>query len=369
VNVRVIAQIARTNLRRLARDRLGLFFILVLPFLIILLFGASGGGGQTVLGITGQPADEAVRLVVADLREGGRAEVREHAGTAELEVAVRRRQVDAGLVLPVEAAEGIVLLTDPAGDPRAAAVVQDAIRRVDGELRPARVVGAALGVPAAALQRGEAPAVTVTSRLAVTEAAEWDLAQRSAVANLVLFVFITSLVGSAALIETRQLGLTRRMLAGPVTTRTVLLGEGVTRYAIAVGQGAIIVIGASLLFGVDWVDPLGVVVVIALFSLVATGAALLMGAIFSNAEQAAGVAVPAGIGLGMLGGCMWPLEITPTAMQVIGRLTPHAWALDALESVVGGRGLPLAPLLVLAAVAATLLAIAARALGQRVRAG
>ena len=36
----------------------------------------------------------------------------------------------------------------------------------------------------------------------------------------------------------------------------------------------------------------------------------------------------------MLGGAMWPLEVVPPFMRVIGHLTPHAWAIDAWGAVV-----------------------------------
>lgn len=44
--------------------------------------------------------------------------------------------------------------------------------------------------------------------------------------------------------------------------------------------------------------------------------------------------VPLGIGLGMLGGCMWPLSIVPPFMRTLGHLTPHAWAVDAWTALV-----------------------------------
>ena len=44
--------------------------------------------------------------------------------------------------------------------------------------------------------------------------------------------------------------------------------------------------------------------------------------------------------LALLGGAMVPLEVFPPVMQTVARLTPHAWALDALGTVVnGGSGI------------------------------
>jgi ABC-2 type transport system permease protein len=89
---------------------------------------------------------------------------------------------------------------------------------------------------------------------------------------------------------------------------------------------------------------------------------MLFGAFFSNDQQAAAVGTFAGLALAALGGCMVPLEIFPDTMQTVARATPHAWALEALDELIvdnGGVGQILAPLGVLAAFAAVLLALAA----------
>ena len=55
--------------------------------------------------------------------------------------------------------------------------------------------------------------------------------------ELILFMFLTSLSASAMLIETRRFGVSTRMLASPTSGRTILVGEALGRYAIALVQG------------------------------------------------------------------------------------------------------------------------------------
>ena len=92
--------------------------------------------------------------------------------------------------------------------------------------------------------------------------------QGGAAQELILFVFLTSLSASAMLIETRRSGVTRRMLASPTSVRTILVGETLGRYAIALVQGLMIVAGTVLLFQVDWGNPLTTGLVVVLFALV-----------------------------------------------------------------------------------------------------
>ena len=60
-----------------------------------------------------------------------------------------------------------------------------------------------------------------------------------AASQLLLFIFITSLRNSAGLIETRRLGIARRMLASPTTVRSVIFGEALGRFALAAIQAAV----------------------------------------------------------------------------------------------------------------------------------
>ena len=153
--------------------------------------------------------------------------------------------------------------------------------------------------------------------------------------NLVLFTFITSLAASGSLIQMRQLGIARRSLSAPVTAGAVLAGVTVSRLAIALFQVIVIIVGGLVLFGVDWGDPLGTAALAFTFALVGTGAGMLAGTVFRSAEQANAIGPPIGIALGMLGGCMWPLEIVPPAMRTIGHFLPHAWAVDGFTDLIG----------------------------------
>ena len=179
--------------------------------------------------------------------------------------------------------------------------------------------------------------------------------------ELILFIFLTSLSASAMLIETRRLGITRRMLASPTPVRTILVGETLGRYAIALVQGVLIVVGTVLLFQVDWGNPLTTGLVVVLFALAATGAAMVMGSVLKNAAQAGAMGVFLGLVLAAIGGCMVPLEIFPPGISRIAHLTPHAWAIEALNASIATSATPaeVAPdLTVLALYAAALLAVA-----------
>jgi ABC-2 type transport system permease protein len=103
-------------------------------------------------------------------------------------------------------------------------------------------------------------------------------------------------------------------------------------------QAVFIVAVATLAFGVDWGDPVAAVAIVLAFGLVGAAVAMLVGAASTNAEQAASVAVFVSLALAAVGGCMIPIEYMPEAMQTIAHLTPHAWAVDGLRSLVSAGG-------------------------------
>ena len=156
--------------------------------------------------------------------------------------------------------------------------------------------------------------------------------------NLVLFVFLTSLAGSAALIQTRRLGVSRRMVSTPTSIGQILIGETGGRFAIAMIQGLFIMVGAAVAFDVKWGNLLGAAVLLILIALIGAGAGMLMGALFDNDEQAGSMGVFIGLGFAALGGAMFPLEIFPDTMVKVAHITPHAWAIDGFAELIRHGG-------------------------------
>ncbi|HEX6285982.1 MAG TPA: ABC transporter permease, partial [Acidimicrobiia bacterium] len=159
-----------------------------------------------------------------------------------------------------------------------------------------------------------------------------------AASQLVLFTFLTALAGSAALILTRQLGISQRMLSTPTSLGTIVVGESVGRFGTAMVQGLYIIVLTLIIFGVNWGDPVGAILLLVAFAAVGAAAGVLMGSVFSNDQQAGGVGVVLSIGLGALGGCMLPIELFSPTMQRVAHITPHAWALDGYAELVRRDG-------------------------------
>ena len=151
--------------------------------------------------------------------------------------------------------------------------------------------------------------------------------------QVILFMFLTSMTAATQLVLTRELGVSKRMLATRTPVSAILLGELLGRFAVAMMQGIFIVLVSSLLFGVVWGDLLGATLVVVLFALIGTGTAMIIGVFARNPDQAGAIGVVVGMILGAVGGAMVPVELFPDAMATLSLLTPHAWAIDALRDL------------------------------------
>jgi ABC-2 type transport system permease protein len=371
-----ILAIAGTSVRRLLRDRTNALFVFVLPILLILIIGAVFGSSFTPrIGLVAPAGDSAAAELESELRADGSIRIATYDDAAALEREVVRGNVDAGLVIPDGygaslAGGGTVDLTYFARQDGSGFDIQSLVEAVvadqSARIQAARFTAAetatgydqAYDLAGSLAGSAQTVEVEVVGADALPSVGQFDL---GAAQELVLFMFITSLAGSAALVLSRKLGVSRRMYSTPTTAPTIITGETLGRFLVAMVQGVFIVVVAALLFGVQWGDPVAAGLLVTVTALVGTGAAMLVGATFSNEEQAGGIGVFLGLGLGALGGCMVPLEIFSPTMTRVAHITPHAWALDGFSDLIrheGGVGDILPEVGVLLAFAAALLAVA-----------
>lgn len=356
--LRQLGAFAGLSALRLGRDRGNLFFLFVFPLLLVLLIGAQFGGGaeDLQLGVTAEDAGPLGDELVQQLRNIEGVEVIDLADAGEVSDAVARGDVDAGLVVPAgyDAAlraggdRGVTLGfvgrrdgLSPALRSLVVPVVGEQSQRItlSDLVRVVTPVGFGAALEQADAALGTASAVEVDrEELGTNDLAEefrglgqFDL---GAVQQLLLFVFLSTLVSSTALLQARQWGVSSRLLTHPTTARRIVAGEAVGRLTVGLTQGVYIVLGTLLLFRVDWGGPVAALTILVAFTAVSAGAAMVLGAAVRTEAQASATAIGIGLVVAAIGGSMLPRELMPESMQVVSRLTPHAWAYEAYADVV-----------------------------------
>lgn len=346
--------IATVNLRRVFSDRTNIFFVVVSPFLMVFVLGQMFGGNQQLtVGVVSGSGPLSEQLVQA-LGSGKRIAVERVADESALRTGVERGAVRAGVVVPADydtrvraGGEVEVRYLTRQEDPGAAEIgtwIRSVVPQQAGLLRAARF-GQQEGAGSFDEALGRAGQASVgTVQVRVTTAGESVFPEgfnpfgASAPPLLLLFTFLTSLTAAIGLIETRLLGVARRMYATPISARSIVVGEALGRLVIALAQALLIMFGSALIFGVDWGDPFAAGALVLVFSLVGSGAAMLLGAAFKTPGAAISVAMVLGLGLAALGGSMVALESFSGTMRTIAHLTPHAWAYEAFAELVRNGG-------------------------------
>jgi len=317
VNTLAIAQV---NLVRLLRDRTGLFFIFLLPIVLIVVLGTIYGGRVAPrLGIVSVDSGALGAQLVDAIATGKmKLEIRSFATRAELLDAVEAGTVELGLVIPAGydttlrsgGTAKIAIMSQPARQMALEQGVAAAVGAQSARVRAAQLTASATG---AGFDEALATAERVAPALPGVDVTAEDVGKRlfpagigmfslGAQSQLVLFMFLTSMTAATQLILTRQLGVSTRMLASPTSVSTILAGEALGRFGVAMVQGVFIVLLSALVFGVDWGDPLAAGVLVVAFALVGTGAAMVVGAFSNNVDQAGTAGVFLGMLLGALGG-------------------------------------------------------------------
>jgi ABC-2 type transport system permease protein len=151
--------------------------------------------------------------------------------------------------------------------------------------------------------------------------------QYTAPANLVLFVMINGLVSSLAIVQLRSSGLSKRLLATPARTWELFAMLTVAPFQQMLVQALFLIFSSRWFFGVHWGDSLGVFLVTTAVICFGVSLVFLMGTIFRNPEQPGSLGPWIGVFLGMLGGCMWPLDVVPPFMKSLAYFSPAAWAM------------------------------------------
>ena len=175
-----------------------------------------------------------------------------------------------------------------------------------------------------------------------------------------LLVLLTS--GATMLVQERTRGLLRRLASAPITRAEVIAGKWKGRMILAAIQVTVALLFGTFLFNMDWGPNLpALVVVLVAWAGFCASAGLWLGTVAQTEAQASGLGVLAACLLAALGGCWWPIEITPAWMQTVQKMIPTGWTMDALHKLVSFQAEPLTvvPNVLMLIVAAAVLGVLA----------
>ncbi len=364
--------IAREDLRTMLRRREILLWTFVMPPIFFYFIGTVTGG-VGLPGGEGQPPDTLALVAPASgsflVDEiGHRLEAENFAlirmdrgapvGGAEASDGVEAADAFAA----AESADRVLVLPDPtpgfedftssvlAGN-QATLVFESRAEGVGTDYDNIRVVRAAYGVvadlavvtdsevepsPAAFRELAEMPRVLSVRVMPAGARLEPPVGFAQAVpGTMVMFTMIVLLTsGAIFLLIERQDGLLRRLASTPISRGSVVLGKWASRITLGMVQIGFGMLAGTLLFGMEW-GAIGAVLIV-LFAWAAFNASfgILLANLTGSVAQMAGLGMIVTMVLAALGGCWWPIEITPGWMQSLALTLPSGWAMDAMHRLV-----------------------------------
>lgn len=406
-----ILSITLKDLQLVWRDRAALIFMLLAPFLLTLGIGAVTGGFSG-----GQTTVEGIPVAVVNLDSGQLGQSLEAAllseDLADLLIASKadtveaaRQLVDddkasAAVIIPAGFSDGILpnlqtgaqgenfpveIYSNP-GSPIGASVVNDI---VDGIIAQMEIGVKSVGVSVGQwMMRGVPPEQVGAMAEAMSQRINWEANSDSLIAlnvmtesgeaqtatnplaylapgMAVVFLMYTTTQGGRSLLAEREAGTLGRILATPTTQVQLLAGKVLGIFTTGVAQVGILVLAATLLFGLKWGDPLAVTALILAVTAAATGWGILLAAFAKAPWQVSSMGTALMLLFAILGGTFFPLALMSPVMKLFAKITPNAWAVEGFEMLGGGAGLAeiglgLAALLAMALILFGLAALVAR---------
>ena len=144
---------------------------------------------------------------------------------------------------------------------------------------------------------------------------------------LTMFVFFAAALGAESIARERQTQTLERLMSNGVRRESIILGKYLGAVYKGLTQIVVLWVFGILVFRIDLgVSPAAVILVSIFMVLASSGFGVLLASFIRTQRSAGSVGVLFSLTLAPLGGCWWPLFITPDWMQVLAKVTPHAWA-------------------------------------------
>jgi ABC-2 type transport system permease protein len=318
-----LVALTRKETRQLLRDRSNLAIGIVLPMILIVIFGygLSMDVKKAPLAIVLADASPTAMQAISPLQLSPVFAPILLGSVHDAEELMRARQVDAIIVVPADFSRRLA-----AGGARVQLIVQGA------DAARARTI---MGYVGAALARGE------LHRGIIVQERIWFNAANSSTWYLVpgLIVLVMTLVGAflTALVMAREWerGTLEALFVTPVRPLEILLAKMIPYFAIGMVGFVLCLAGALLLFGLPMEGSIIVLVVCAMLYLtVAVGMGLLISSVTRNQFLASQVALLSTFMPSlMLSGFLFDLRNVPMLIQLVGKVLPATYFIELIRTL------------------------------------
>jgi len=336
--------ILRNNIQRLFK-RKGLIFIILLPIIFTTIYLMGSGELKYTVGIVDLDQSRLSEWLLDDIAPDSDLMILEELDQNEIEKMILKNEVDLIMVIhkgykeSVLKGESNLIETYFSSGNQLALLPRNKINTKIQQLNSMATIATSEEDLYELLNRYAVGSVDIIPKVlgGNTDAKKITL---SGIGIMVMSMMIFSHSSGTKMNDDKANGIYQRIMAAPVSRKRYSL-ESMGSLFIMVGLNviAVMLIIALVLGGDFGPNPINVLVVLLVFALVAVAITNLINSISKDRRQANALNVMITTPLCMLGGCFWPISITPEVMQYVSNFVPTKWVMDAVAKTMAGGSL------------------------------
>ena len=357
-------RIAWKDLMELFRNRLGLIMLVLMPIFMMgmvgFIFPSNNSLNHVPMGVVNQDAGFGGSTVGSQVfltvlngidNQTGMMNISNATDLAGLKESIQKGYIQGGIVIPsnftqsiLSGQQGTLIIVTDNSNPQMSAAMQGALTAVFQQMGTMLAQQNIMALN---------PAINATNALAVVQpyniqvegvvsghSSYFDFIAPGIMAMTVMMSVMTGL--PAAISQEKEVGTLDGMMVAPINRLSIVIGKTLAQTARGLLQGVLILILASLLFGVTIQGSILLVfalLLLGVFSFVGLGVVLTSFA--KDQETAVMVMMTLMFPMLFLSGVFFPVQQMPWYMQDISKMLPLTYVADALRKVmVLGAGIP-----------------------------
>ncbi|MDP8244411.1 MAG: ABC transporter permease [Candidatus Hinthialibacter antarcticus] len=152
---------------------------------------------------------------------------------------------------------------------------------------------------------------------------------------IVMFVLMNTIMfGGISLLQEKNQRSDVRLSSTPTSNGEIFLGKMAGRSLIPILQATSLIILGNFIFGVSIGDhPIALVPVVVSLAVCCGAIGVFFGSVCTHEQQVTGFGMAVTMIASALGGCWWPIEVMPDAMKTVAKFFPTYWGVQGLHDV------------------------------------
>ena len=357
-------RVAWKDLMELFRNRLGLVMLILMPIFMMGMVGFIFPSNNTLnhvpIGLANQDAGFGGSFVGSKVfltalnginNQTGILEISNATDLNALKQLVQTGGIQGGIVIPrnfteslLSGQQGTLIIVTDNSNPQVSAALQTALTAVFQQmgtlLAQQNVINRMPGVNATNALAIVQPYSIKVEGIVSGHSSYFDFIAPGIMAMTVMMSVMTGL--PAAISQEKEVGTLDGMMVAPINRLSIIIGKTLAQTARGLLQGVLILVLASLLFGISIQGSILLVfalLLLGVFSFVGLGVVLTSFA--KDQETATMVMMTLMFPMMFLSGVFFPVQQMPWYMQSVSKMLPLTYAADALRKVmVLGAGIP-----------------------------